>query len=97
MPSKFTLFLSGGIRIYSAPRQKAFSPAWQLRLFRRLEHLGPPGEPFVQDEKEAFAAIDIKLEKKEDGQAVFWAFPDGTKGLGFSPLIGSPLRCFSNS
>jgi hypothetical protein len=33
--------------------------------------------------KKPFAAIDIRLEKKEDGQAIYWALPDGVKGLVF--------------
>ena len=84
MPSRFTLFLSGGIRVFVRPKARGFFPrlgnfghllAWNLWV--PLKNLS------FQLRKRPFAAIDIKLEKKEDSQAVYWAFPDGIKGLVF--------------
>jgi len=84
MPSRFTLFLSGGIRVFVRPKARGFFPrlgnfghviAWNLWV--PLKNLS------FQLRKKPFAAIDIKLEKKEDGQAVYWGLPDGAKGLVF--------------
>jgi hypothetical protein len=84
MPSRFTLFLSGGLRVQIRPRARGFFPqlgnfghfiAWNVWV--PLKNLS------LKIRKRPFAAIDIKLEKKEDGQAIFWAFPDGIKGLVF--------------
>lgn len=84
MPSRFTLYLSGGIRMHVRPKAKGFFPrlgsigyliAWNVWV--PLENL------LFKMRKKPFAAIDVKLEKKEDGKAVFWAFPDGIKGLVF--------------
>jgi hypothetical protein len=84
MPSRFTLFLSGGIRVQVRPKAKGFFPrlgnfghfiAWNVWMpLKNLSH---------RMKKRPFSAIDLKLEKKEDGQAIFWAFPDGIKGLVF--------------
>jgi hypothetical protein len=84
MPSRFTLFLSGGIRLSIRPMARGFFPrlgnfghvlAWNLWV--PLRNLS------FRLRKKPFAAIDIKLEKKEEGQAVYWALPDGVKGLVF--------------
>ena len=84
MPSRFTLFLSGGIGLSIRPMARGLFPslgnfghvlAWNLWV--PLRNLS------FRVRKKPFAAIDIKLEKKEDGQAVYWALPDGVKGLVF--------------
>jgi len=84
MPSRFTLFLSGGIRVFVRPNAGGFFPrlgnlghliVWNLWL--PLKNLS------FELKKKPFAAIDIRLEKKEDGQAMYWALPDGVKGLVF--------------
>ena len=84
MPSRFTLFLSGGIRAFVRPNAGGFFPrlgnlghliVWNLWL--PLKNLS------FELKKKPFAAIDIRLEKKEDGQAIYWALPDGVKGLVF--------------
>jgi hypothetical protein len=84
MPSKFTLFLGGGIRVYIRPMSKSFFPrlgsfghflAWNIWV--PLKNLS------FKLRKKPFGAIDIKLGTKEDGQAIFWALPDGIKGLIF--------------
>jgi len=84
MPSRFTLFLSGGIQVFIRPKAGGFFPrlgnlghllVWNLWL--PLKNLS------FELKKKPFAAIDIKLEKKEDGQAMYWALPDGVKGLVF--------------
>jgi hypothetical protein len=84
MPARFTLFLSGGIRILVRPKARGFFPrlgnfghliAWNLWV--PLKNLS------FRLRKKPFAAIDIKLEKKADGQALYWALPDGVKGLVF--------------
>jgi len=84
MPSKFTLFLSGGIRVYIRPKAKGFFP--RLGSFGHFLawNVWVPLKNFsFKLRKKPFSAIDVKLEKKEDGQAIFWAFPDGIKGLVF--------------
>jgi hypothetical protein len=84
MPSRFTLFLSGGIRVYVRPAAKGFFP--------RLGSLGhlipwtlwiPLKNLFYRLRKVAFAAIDVKLDKSEDGQSLYWALPDKVTGLVF--------------
>jgi hypothetical protein len=84
MPSRFTLFLSGGIRLSIRPMARGIFPrlgnfghvlAWNLWV--PLRNLS------FRLRRKPFAALDIKLEKKEDGQAVYWALPDGVKGLIF--------------
>jgi hypothetical protein len=84
MPSRFTLFLSGGMRVYVRPGAKVFFPrlgnfghliAWNVWV--------PLKNLFLQIRKKPFGAIDVELEKKGDAQSVYWAFPDGIKGLFF--------------
>jgi hypothetical protein len=84
MPSRFTLFLSRGVRVYVRSQARGFFPrlgnlghllAWNLWV--PLKNLS------FRLIKKPFGAIDIKLEKKEDSQAVYWAFHDGIKGLIF--------------
>ena len=84
MPSRFTLFLSGGIRLHVRPKARG--------LFPRLGNIGhllgwnlwvPLKNLSFRLRKKHFAAFDISLEKKEDGQAVYWALPEGIKGLVF--------------
>lgn len=82
MPSKFTLFLSGGIRVHIRPAAKGFWP----RLGSLGHFLGwnvgiPLKNLAFKIRKKPFAALSLKVEKKEDGQALFWAFHDGIKGL----------------
>jgi hypothetical protein len=84
MPSRFTLFLTGNIRI--SIRTK---PSGLLPRLRDLGHivawnLGVPLNNLAfRLKNRPFGAIDIKLEKKEDGQSLYWALPDGIKGLVF--------------
>jgi len=84
MPSRFTLFLSGDIRIQVRAKSSGFFPrlgnfghlvAWNVWV--PLKNLA------FHLRKKPFGAIDIRLEKKEDGQALYWALPDGIKGLVF--------------
>lgn len=84
MPSRFTLFLSGGMRVSFRSKARGFFPrlgnighflAWNL--WTPLKSLSS------KLRKKPFGAIDICLEKKEDSKAVYWAFPDGIKGLVF--------------
>ena len=84
MPSRFTLFLSAGIRVHIRSKARGFFPrlgnfghliAWNLWIPLKNLSFGLRNKPF--------AAIDIKLDKKEDSQAVYWAFADGIKGLIF--------------
>jgi hypothetical protein len=84
MPSRFTLFLSEGIRVYIRPTARGFFP--------RLGNLGhilrwnlwvPLKNLSFRLRRKPFAAIDIKLDQKEDGQSLYWAFPDKVMGLVF--------------
>jgi hypothetical protein len=84
MPSRFTLFLSGGIRVSVRPKARGFFS--QLGNFGHLIAWNvwvPLRNLSFRMGKKPFGAIVIKLEKKEDAQAVYWAFPDGIKGLIF--------------
>ena len=82
MPSRFSLFMTGGLRIYVRPKADGFLP--------RLGNFGPflawyVGAPLLnlssELRKKPFAALEIVLFKKEDCRALYWAFPDGVKGL----------------
>ena len=84
MPSRFTLFLTGDIRISIRTKPSGFWPrlgdvghvvAWNLWV--------PIKNLAFRQKKKPFGAIDLKLEKKEDGQSLYWALPDGIKGLVF--------------
>jgi hypothetical protein len=84
MPSRFTLFLTGNIRISIRTKPRGFLPrtgelghalAWNLWV--PLKNLR------FRMKKAPFGAVDIKLEKKEEGQSLYWALPDGIKGLVF--------------
>jgi hypothetical protein len=84
MPSRFTLFLGGGIRVNFRSQARGFFPrlgtlghflAWNLWV--PLKNLS------YQLRRKPFSALDISLGKKEDSRAVYWAFPDGIKGLIF--------------
>jgi len=84
MPSRFTLFLSGEIRIEVRTKTSGF--------FSRLGNFGhivawnlwvPLKNLAFQLRKKPFGAIDIRLEKKDDGEALYWALHDGIKGLVF--------------
>ena len=84
MPSRFTLFLSGGIRVFVRPKARGFFP--RLGNFGHLIVWNvwvPLKTLFLQMRKKPFGSIDIKLDNKEAAQSVYWAFPDGIKGLAF--------------
>lgn len=82
MPSRFSLFLTNGTRVYVRPKAKGFFP--------RLGNIGhlfawyvwaPLTNLTFELRKRPFAAFEIVLPQKEDVQALYWAFPDGIKGL----------------
>jgi hypothetical protein len=84
MPSNFTFFLSDGSRVYFRPAAQKFFPqiasfghslSWYLWV--PLKNLA------FRLRKRSFSAIDIMLDTGEDAQAMYWAIPDGTKGLIF--------------
>lgn len=84
MPSRFTLFLNGGIRVHFRSTARGFFPrlgnfghflAWNFWI--PLQNLS------CRLKKRPFAALDIRLGKKEESQAIYWAFADGIKGLVF--------------
>ena len=84
MPSKFTLFLSGGIRVYVRPKAKGFFPRLgSFGHFLAWNFWVPLKNLALKLRNKPFTAIVIRLPSAEDGQAVFWAFPDGIKGLVF--------------
>jgi hypothetical protein len=84
MPSRFTLFLGGGIRVNFRsqahgllPRLGSFGHFLAWNLWVPLKNLS------YRLRNKPFSALDINLGKKEDSQAVYWAFADGIKGLVF--------------
>jgi len=84
MPSRFTLSLGTGIRILVRPKARGFFPS--LENFGHLVSWNlwvPLKNLSFKLRKRPFAAIAIKLEKKEDGQALYWALPEEVKGLVF--------------
>lgn len=84
MPSRFSLFLSDGTRVYFRPRAQKFlariasfghSLSWYSWV--PLKHL------WFRLRKKPFSAIDIKLEGAEDCQSIYWSLAEGAKGLIF--------------
>jgi hypothetical protein len=84
MPSAFTFFLSNGSRVYFRPAARGFFPllasfghsiSWYLWV--PLKNLA------FRLRKEPFSAIDVRVATKEDAQSLYWAVPEGTKGLIF--------------
>jgi hypothetical protein len=84
MPSTFIFFLSDGSRVYFRPSAHKFFPliasfghslSWYLWV--PLKNLA------FRLRKRPFSAIDIRLDTGEDAQSMYWAIPDGTKGLIF--------------
>lgn len=82
MPSRFTLFMSGGVQIQVRAKAEG--------IFPRLGNLGhflswyiraPLTNLSCELRKKPFWALEIKLTNKLDAQALYWAFPDGLKGL----------------
>ncbi len=82
MPSRYSLYLTGGMRVYIRPKAEGFLP--------RLGNIGhflawyvgaPMTNLYHEARKKPFAALEIVLSRKEDAQALYWAFPDGLKGL----------------
>jgi hypothetical protein len=84
MPSKFVLYLDRGVAVYFRPKPRNF-----------LSHLGNVGHLVFWNlwlplknlssklKKKPLVAIDLGLAGKEDVQAMYWALPDGVKGLIF--------------
>jgi hypothetical protein len=86
MPSRFTLFLSGGIRVnFRSPARGFFPRLGSFGHFLAWNLWVPAKNLSYRLRKKPFSALDISLSKKEDSQAVYWAFADGIKGL-FFPL-----------
>ena len=84
MPSRFTLFLSAGIRVHFRPKARGFfSHLGNFGHFLSWNFWVPLKNLSYRLRKKPFAAIDIKLEKKDDSRFVYWAFPEGIKGLIF--------------
>ena len=82
MPSRFSLFLSDGMRIYvragvngSVPRLGTIGHFFAWHVWAPMSNL------FSELRNKPFSALDIRLADKEDVQALYWAFPDGIKGL----------------
>jgi hypothetical protein len=82
MPSRFSLFLSGGMRIYVRARASGFLPRLAtLGHFFAWYVWAPLSNLSSELRKRPFAAFEIILADKEDAQALYWALPDGIKGL----------------
>ncbi|MGB7294080.1 MAG: hypothetical protein WBC70_00690 [Candidatus Aminicenantales bacterium] len=82
MPARFTLYLRAGMRIYVRAKADGFFP--------RLGNLGhffawyvwaPLTNLSSELRKKPSAALQIILLHKEDAQSLYWALPDGIKGL----------------
>ncbi|MFZ2054858.1 MAG: hypothetical protein WAU81_11765 [Candidatus Aminicenantales bacterium] len=82
MPSRFTLFLSGGMRVYVRARVRGFFPRLGSLGHFFAWYVGAPlTNLFFEMRKKPFAALDIMLAGEEDARALYWTFPDGLKGL----------------
>lgn len=82
MPARFTLYLGEGMRIYVRAKADGFFP--------RLGNIGhffawyvwaPMTNLSSELRQKPFAALQIVLSHKEDAQSLYWALPDGIKGL----------------
>jgi hypothetical protein len=82
MPSRFALFLSGGLRIHIRPKARGFFPRLGgLGHFVSWYVWSPLTNLFSKMRKKPFGALDIMLTDKESAQAIYWTFPEGLKGL----------------
>lgn len=82
MPSRFSLFLTGGTRIYIRPKARGFFPRLGNIGHLFAWYVGAPLTNLTFElRKKPFAAIEVVLPQKEDAQALYWAFPEGVKGL----------------
>ena len=82
MPSRFSLFLTGGTRIYIRPKARGFFPRLGNIGHLLAWYVGAPLTNLTFElRKKPFAAIEVVLPQKEDAQALYWAFPEGVKGL----------------
>jgi hypothetical protein len=82
MPSRFTLFLSDGMRIYVRARARGFLPhLGSIGHFFTWYVWAPVTNLFFELRNKPHASLEILLADKEDAQALYWAFPDGLKGL----------------
>lgn len=82
MPSRFTLFLSGDLRIYVRAKAGGFLPRLGNVGHFFAWHVWAPLTNLVFElRKRPFAALEIVLPRKEDSQTLYWAFPEELKGL----------------
>jgi hypothetical protein len=82
MPSRFSLFLSDGMRIYVRAGVDGFVPRLgTVGHFFAWYVWAPMSNLFSDLRNKPYSALDIKLADKKDVQALYWAFPDGIKGL----------------
>jgi len=82
MPSSFAFFLEGGIRIYVRPSPRGFFAkiagaggflVWNLWI--------PLKNLVFEIRKKPFGAFDFVLRDREEAQSLYWAFPQGIKGI----------------
>jgi hypothetical protein len=82
MPTRFTLFLSGGMRIYVRAKARGFFPRLGiLGHFFSWYVWAPLTNLSFEIREKPFSALDVLLDSKEEAQALYWAFPDRLKGL----------------
>lgn len=82
MPTRFTLYLSGGMRIYVRARAAGFFPRLgNIGHFFAWHVWAPLTNLSSELRNKPFGALRVILLRKEDAQSLYWAMPDGIKGL----------------
>ena len=82
MPSRFTLYLSEGMRIYVRARADGFFPRLGNMGHFFAWYVGAPLTNLYSElRNKPFAALRVVLLRKEDAQSLYWALPDGIRGL----------------
>lgn len=78
MPSRYTLFMDGGISIYVRPKPGSIfsklGSAWRSLKW----HTVPPLKMVLLSARNRpFTAVDVVLKNRQETQALFWAFAEG--------------------
>ncbi len=82
MPSAFTLYMEGGISVYVRPKPKSFGSRAVNLAHSLVWYLGVPMKNlWLELRKKPFAAIEVRVPEFEKAQTLYWALPEGTKGI----------------
>ncbi len=82
MPSRFTLYMSGGMRVYVRTGARGLLPRLgSIGHFLSWYVWAPITNLSFEIRKKRYAALEVMLAGKQDAQALYWAFADGLEGL----------------